>query len=186
MKITKRHIFFLFITVITASFLATFQLPYYIHKPGKADALEPMVEVEGGYESQGDMHLVTVSSGQATPIQYFWALVSPHHDILPLEDVRPEGISEEEYMHAQLQLMESSQQASMVVAYEAAEASITIDYEGIYVVAVIDKMPAYGKLEMGDRIKKIDGEIVKEAEDLISYIDTKQDGDTVHLEILRG
>lgn len=185
MKISKRHIFFLAIVVIISSFLATFQLPYYIYKPGRADALEPMVEVVGGYKSEGDMHLVTVSGGQATPIQYVWAKVLPHHDILPIDQVRPKGVTDEEYMHAQLQLMESSQQASLVVAYEAANADITIKYEGIYVVAVIEDMPADGILEVGDLITEVDGKTVQTAEDLISYVGTKQAGEEISLEIIR-
>jgi len=185
MKISKRHIFFLVIVVIISSFLATYQLPFYIYKPGRADALEPMVEVVGGYESEGDMHLVTVSGGQATPIQYLWAKILPHHDILPLEQVRPKGVTDEEYMHAQLQLMESSQQASLVVAYEAANADITIEYDGVFVVAVIDEMPADGILEVGDLITAINGRNVKTAEDLISYVETKQAGDMISLEVVR-
>src|SRR5699024_9063564 len=114
-------------------FLAAFKLPYYIYKPGMADPLDPVVEVEGGNKSTGDMHLVTVSGGQATPIQYFWAKVLSYHQILPLEKVRPKGITEEEYMHAQLQMMENSQEASKVVAYQAAGADININYDGIFV-----------------------------------------------------
>lgn len=185
MKISKRHLFFLAIVVIISSFLATYQLPYYIYKPGRADALEPMVEVVGGYESEGDMHLVTVSGGQATPIQYVWAKLLPHHDILPLEQVRPEGVTEDEYMHAQLQLMESSQQASLVVAYEAADAHIVIEYDGVYVVAVIDDMPAEGILEVGDQITKVDDKDVNTAEDLINYVENKQAGEIIRLDIIR-
>src|SRR5690625_2196763 len=126
MKISKRHIFFLVIVVIISSFLATYQLPFYIYKPGRADALEPMVEVVGGYDSEGDMHLVTVSGGQATPIQYLWAKILSHHEVLPIEEASPEGITEEDYMHIQLRMMESSQEASKVVAYEAAVADINV------------------------------------------------------------
>lgn len=185
MKFTKKQFVSLIIVLGLAYFLAAFQLPYYIYKPGGADALNPIVSVEDGYQSQGDMHLVTVSGGQATPIQYVWAKLLPHHEILPIEEVRPEGITDDEYMHAQLQMMENSQEASTVVAYEAAQEDITIDFKGVYVVSVVDGMPADGKLEMGDRIIGIDDTEVKEAEDLINYVESKKANDTIEVEFIR-
>ncbi|RIU96469.1 SepM family pheromone-processing serine protease [Oceanobacillus picturae] len=185
MKFTKKQIITLIIVVIIAYFIAAFKLPFYIYKPGGADALNPIVSVEEGYQSEGDMHLVTISGGQATPIQYVWAKLLPHHQILPIEEVRPEGISDDEYMHAQLQMMENSQEASTVVAYEAADKEITIDYNGVYVVSVVEGMPAEGKLEMGDRIIGIDGVDVKEADDLISYVESKNADDTIEVEFVR-
>ncbi|MBY7143740.1 PDZ domain-containing protein [Virgibacillus sp. NKC19-3] len=185
MRFTKKHIISLVVVVIVAYFLAAYQLDYYIQKPGTADALNPIVEVEGGYGSEGDMHLVTISGGQATPIQYAWAMILPHSEIVPLDQVRPEGITEDEYMQAQLQMMESSQEASTVVAYEAANEDITIDYDGIYVVSVVEGMPADGKLQIGDRIIEIDGMDMHEAEDLINYVEDKEANDTITLEVVR-
>jgi len=186
MRVTKKQLVFFAFIVFASYLLAIYKLPFYIYKPGGADALNPIVEVEGGYSSVGDMHLVTVKGGQATPIQYIWATLLPHHEILPLSQVRPEGISEDEYFHAQLQVMESSQEAATVVAYEAANQDITIDYEGVYVVSVVEDMPAEGILEAGDQIIAIDGKIVEQADDLISNINKKAPGDKVKLTIIRN
>lgn len=185
MKFTKKNTIFLIVILLIAYFIATYQLPYYIQKPGNADPLDPIVEVTEGYESEGEMHLVTVSGLQATPIQYLLAKVLPHNDIMPLNEVFPEGISQDDYMHAQLQVMESSQEASLVVAYEAAEKDIEIDYVGVYVVGVVENMPADGKLQTGDRITNIDGNDIKESDDLINYVDSKVAGDTIKIELLR-
>ena len=159
--------------------LGAYQLPYYIQKPGGADALDPIVEVENSYSSQGDMHLVTVSGMQATPILYAAAMLLPHQEILPIDQVFPEGMSQEDYMAAQLQVMESSQEAATVVAYENAGKDININYQGVYIVATVDGLPADGKLESGDRIIGIDNAKVSESQDLIEYIDGNEAGDTV-------
>ncbi|ASN05867.1 SepM family pheromone-processing serine protease [Virgibacillus necropolis] len=186
MKFTKRHLVYLLIVMVIAFLLSTYKLPYYIYKPGDAGALNPIVEVEGGYESEGDMHLVTVRGGQATPIQYVMAKIMPHHELHPIEEIRPEGVSEEEYFHVQLQMMESSQEAAIVVAYQAAEEGIDIQYNGVYVVTIIEGMPADGILKMGDRIVGIDGNEVNKSEDLIKYVEDKQAGETIKLEIVRS
>lgn len=185
MRYSKRHIIYLAITVLIAFFLSTYQLPYFIYKPGSADPLDPVVEVVDGYQSKGNMHLVTVSGGRATPVQYVWAKLSSYHEIQPIEDVIPEGVSNKEYRHAQLQMMENSQESSTVVAYEAANKDITIEYNGVYVVSVRKDMPAEGKLEMGDRITGIDGGEIREADDLIQYVDDKQSGDEITMEVHR-
>ncbi|WP_345739394.1 SepM family pheromone-processing serine protease [Virgibacillus salarius] len=131
------------------------------------------------------MHLVTVSGGQATPVQYILAKVLPHHQIVPIEEVFPDGITDDEYMHAQLQMMENSQEASTVVAYKAAHQDISIDYNGVYVVSIVENMPADGKLQMGDRIIGIDGEEIKEANDLIHYVEEKKANETITVDFVR-
>lgn len=185
MPFKKRHLVYFLLAFIIAAFLSTYHLPYYIYTPGSADPLTSIVEVEGGYDSEGEMHLVTVSGGQATPLSYLLAKMFAYHDIYPIEQVRPEGVSEEEYLQAQLQMMESSQEASVVVAYEAAGKEVTLDYQGVYVVAVDEDMPAAGKLQMADRIIGIDGRDINEADDLIDYINDKQEGDLVTIEFIR-
>ncbi|MGJ9460584.1 SepM family pheromone-processing serine protease [Oceanobacillus sp. CF4.6] len=186
MKVTKRNIIFFIITVVIVYFLGVYQLPYYIQKPGGANPLNPIVEVSEGFESEGDMHLVTVSGLQATPIQYIMARMFSYQDILPLDQVFPEGISQDDYMHAQLQVMESSQEAATVVAYEAAGEDIIIDYNGVYVVSVVEGMPAEGKLETGDRIIGIDGNEIKESADLIDYVDSKKKNTVITIEFVRN
>ncbi|MEC3882672.1 SepM family pheromone-processing serine protease [Halobacillus sp. HZG1] len=185
MKANRKLIITGIITVLIVAFLGAFRLPYYIYKPGTADALNDIVKVDGGFDSEGDMHLVTVRGGQATPVQWVLAKVRPFHQIYPLEDIRPEGVSEEEYFHAQLQMMESSQEASKVVAYQAAGKEIDINYEGVYVMNVIEGMPAEEILETGDQIVKVDGEDIQETSDLIDYVSNKGEGESVMLTIVR-
>jgi PDZ domain-containing protein len=185
MRLTKKNIIYIIIIFLIFYVLGTYQLPYYIQRPGSIEALNPIVEVDNRHESEGEMHLVTVSGLQATPIHYLLAKILPHNDIRPIEEVIPEGISTDDYMHAQLQVMESSQEASLVVAYEAADQDITIDYVGVYVVSVVEDMPSAGRLEMGDRITSIDGIEINEAQDLINYVEAKEAGDTITVDFLR-
>ncbi|QTM99319.1 PDZ domain-containing protein [Sediminibacillus dalangtanensis] len=185
MKFNKKTLIPAIIVIVIAAFLVSYRLPYYIYKPGGADALNPIVEVAGGFESKGDMHLVTIRGGQATPLQYLWASIRPHQDIEPIEEVFPEGISQDEYFQAQLQMMESSQEASTVVAYQAAGKQIDIEYEGVYVVAVIEGMPAEGKLKAGDKIVEIDGRELETSDDLINYVSSKEAGDQIEVTVER-
>ncbi|PAF38263.1 hypothetical protein CHH69_07995 [Terribacillus saccharophilus] len=186
MKQNTRYILFvILLLIIVFCFSGIYRMPYYVYKPGAADALDPIVSVDGSEKSEGDMHLVTVRGGQATPFQYVMAKILPYHQIEKLEDVIPEGVSEEEYTQAQLMQMESSQEASTVVAYEAAGAELQIDYKGVYVVSVVKDLPADGQLKQGDHITAVDDQRVKEATDLTSYVTSKHVGDTITLKIER-
>lgn len=179
MRFSRRNIAIYALAIIIAVFLSVFKLPYYIHKPGSADPLDPIVQVEDGYESTGEMHLMTVRSSIATPIQYVLAKVMPYHDIVPVEAVRPEGVSEEEYRLAQLQMMEDSQMSSKVVAYTEAGADVELVYEGVYVVAVYEDMPAYGKIQTADQIIAIDGIEVDRTDEMIELVGDKELHDDV-------
>lgn len=185
MKISRRHIFFSFLILAIAFFLITFELPYYVYKPGHTAELDNIVSVQDSYDSSGNMQLVTVSGAQATPMNYLWAKFLKFHELVPIREARPDNISDEEYMHGQLHLMESSQQASTVVAYKAAGKDVTINYDGIHVMSVVKEMPAYNTVQIGDIIVSVDNQRINEADELISYVESKKVGETINLEIVR-
>src|SRR5690625_7911043 len=109
MRVSRRHLVQFIIGFMIIFFLALYKLPYYIYSPGSADPLRPIVEVDNGFSSEGDMHLVTVSGMQATPLQLIWAKTRPFHDIMPLVDVRPAGNSDVDYTLSNIQMMTCSQ-----------------------------------------------------------------------------
>src|SRR5690606_2570043 len=111
--------------------------------------------------------------------------VLPYHDLVPIEEARPDGISDEDYMHYQLKLMESSHHSSKVVAYQAANEEVEIVYNGVYVMDVVKKMPAEGIVKIGDKIHQVDGKEVKEASDIVQYVGSKKAGDEVEFLIER-
>ncbi len=166
-------------------FLTTFRLPYYIYQPGSASALDPFIEVEGGYDSEGDMHLVTVRGGQATPIYFLWAKLMPFYHIYDIDDIRPKGISQEEYNHIQLQSMNSSQEKAIMVAYDAANKEYSFEYLGVYVLDVTEGMPAYNVIKSGDKIVSIDGNPILKSDDLLEYIAKKEQSDLLSIEVER-
>lgn len=185
MSPNRKTIIAIVITALITAVLFSYQLPYYVYKPGTAEALDPVIEVDGGYASEGDMHLVTIRGGQATAVQWLLAQFRPYYELMPLDEVRPEGVSEQEYFHAQLQMMETSQEAAQVVAYEAAGKQIDIQYDGVYVMQLVKGMPAADRLQAGDRIVEVEGQEVKESSDLINYVENKKAGESVSLLIER-
>ena len=187
MKNKKSLIKLLFLCIVGFLIIGFFAypLPFYIQKPGSADPLDPIVSVDGGEESEGDMHLVTIRSGKASPFMYVWATFADYYEIIP-EKVLLQDITDEEYQQMQLLMMENSKEQSIVVAYEAAGQDITINFNGVYVVAVMEDVPAQDKLQTGDIIVAVDDNKIQEAKDLTEYVnDTKKAGESLKLTIER-
>src|SRR5699024_3154088 len=57
--------------------------------------------------------------------------------------------------------------------------------DGVYVVSVIEDMPADGILQAGDKITKIDESKVTESEALVEYVQGKQAGTEIDLTVER-
>ncbi|MFD2638165.1 SepM family pheromone-processing serine protease [Piscibacillus salipiscarius] len=186
MQINRKQLILYAFILLAVIFLSSYKLDYYIYQPGGIYALNDVVEVENRFDSEGELHLVTVRGGQATPIYYLWAKIRPYYEIYDLEKIRPEGISQEEYMDTQLHIMESSQEAATVVAYQAAGRDINIEYKGVYVMGVVDGMPADGALKPGDQILAINDQPVESSQDILDLISSYQKGDQIQANIIRN
>ncbi|ASB89738.1 PDZ domain-containing protein [Bacillus sonorensis] len=173
------------LVIILGAALTFVKLPYYITEPGEATELNPLIKVEDGYPEKGSFSLMTVKVGPANPITYLWAKMRPYHEILPEDNFKQKGESDQEYMKRQLQMMRDSQENAMIAAYKRAGKKVSYTSNGVYAMAVVDGMPAKGKIEVGDQIKKVDGKTFQSAERLVRYIETKKAGDSVEVVIKR-
>jgi Lon-like protease len=175
--------------LITAGILIAssfYTLPYYISKPGMAKELQPIIEVENGYEEKGTFMLTTVRMGKANIYSYLLAKSSKYQKIYTEEEIRREDETEEEYNARQLYLMESSKLNAIEVAYKKANLPVDFLYKGVYVLNVVPGMPADGKLLPGDRIFKADGISFDNSDAFIAYVSKKKVEEPLVLTIERN
>jgi Lon-like protease len=158
-----------------------YTLPYYVSKPGMAKELSPIIKVENGYKEQGDFMLTTVRMGKANIYSYLEAKLRKYEEIYPQHMILSKKETEEEYNVRQLHLMASSKLNAIEVAYRKAELPVQYDYKGIYVMGIMEGMPAAGKLEAGDRVYKVDDQHFPSSKEFIDYIGNKRKGDKVTL-----
>jgi Lon-like protease len=176
--------FFVILTVILIS-VSFIQLPYYVTKPGMAHDVEPMVEVEGGFDAEGTFMLTTVRLGKANVYSFLLAKVNKYQYLYQENEIRRTDETEEEYHLKQLQMMENSRESAIEVAYKKAGKEINYQYKGVIVIDIYPGMPAEGKLELGDRIIAINQMKVKNAEQFISYVSSKKEGDSIRIQFIR-
>jgi Lon-like protease len=170
-----RSIIIVAIIVLITSFI---KLPYYVTQPGMASELEPIIEVENGFrDEEGSFSLTTIRFGRANPLTYMWAKLNEYYNIHPLEEIKREEETDEEYYKRQLHMMEGSQEAAITVAYKKAKKNIKYTFHGIYVDGTLKDMPAASVLKVGDRIYKVDNKEFQTAEEFIKYVSGKKAGE---------
>ncbi|SES39810.1 SepM family pheromone-processing serine protease [Salipaludibacillus aurantiacus] len=166
----------LFAILIAVNFI---QLPYYFTVPGEAKVLTEVIEVEDGNEYEGTFMLTTIRMGKANIVNYTWSLFSDRRELIPEEQIRPEGETDEQYHHRQMMMMTGSQELAVLVAYNHAGEEAYFENYGVLVTSIIPDMDAEGKLEVGDKIVAIDGEEVLEVNTLFDILGEYEIGDEV-------
>ncbi|MED0656620.1 SepM family pheromone-processing serine protease [Anoxybacillus ayderensis] len=182
----KRYIVTTIMIALLFSFATFFHLPYYVTMPGTAEPLRPLVEVEGGYKEKGKFMLTTVRMGQANVFSFALAHISKYNELYRIDEVRQEGENDEEYAHRQLKMMENSKETAIAVAYKKANRSFSYRNKGVYVLYVVDGMPAANVLKSGDQLVAIDGQRIEEADAFIQYVSVKKKGDRVRVTYKRA
>lgn len=174
------------ILIIAAMLAGVFySLPYYVSKPGMAKELEPIIEVEDGYDARGSFMLTTVRMGRANIYSYLEAKLFDYVELYPLDAILHEAETQEEYNARQLHLMAGSKLNAIEVAYRKAGIPVNYEYKGVYVVQVLPGMPADGKLQPGDRVIEVDGQQITSSEFFIQYVGEKKAEETLTLTIER-
>ncbi len=181
-KYMIRSFFIAAIIFVASSF---YYLPYYVSKPGMAKELEPIINVENGYDEKGSFMLTTVRMGRANIYSYALAKFSEYQEIYPIEAIRANNETDEEYNVRQLHLMDSSKFYAIETAYKAAGIPVSYEYSGVFVLNVRPNTPADGKLKPGDRIFKVDEYEFESSAQFIEYVSKKSAGDEVKLSIER-
>ncbi|MGJ9381299.1 hypothetical protein CR203_02305 [Salipaludibacillus neizhouensis] len=172
----------LFAILIVVNFV---QLPYYFTVPGEAKVLSDVIEVEDANDYEGTFMLTTIRMGQANTVNYIWSLLSDRRELIPEDQVRPEGETDDQYQHRQIMMMTGSQELAVLVAYEQAGKEAYFENYGVLVSSIIPNMDADGKLEIGDRIIAIEGEEVLEVETLFDILGELEIGEDVDITIER-
>ncbi|GCD20862.1 hypothetical protein CTKZ_24240 [Cellulomonas algicola] len=175
--------------------LVVLPTPYAVNSPGPTrDVLgehdgTPMIEISGAetHDSTGELRLTTVSStgGPGYPSSILGVLsgwFSASSVVLPVEQVYPPDVSQEQ--------IDESNQAEMVSSQEdATVAALTeLGYEvpaTLLVAGTVEGTDAAGKLEENDVLVGFEGEPLPDYQSLVDDLAAVQPGDTVTLTVQR-
>jgi PDZ domain-containing protein len=174
------------IIIIIVIILLVFPLPYYVSQPGDAMELDPIIDVNEGYDDEGSFMLTTIRIGKANLFYMAWAAISDYRMIFLADHIRGDDETDEEYNTRQLQLMESSQSAATIVAYRHAGKEVNIINKGAFVTGVISGMSAADSLRSGDIIIAVNQKIIKTIDDLFLSLEGLKENDEIRVKVKRG
>ena len=164
------------------------ELPYLAWSPGPTPEVVDLLTINGAeqYPVEGDLYMLTVSQQDLNVYELLAAVADPQVDVLERIAVRPLDVTQEEYQRQSRARMDDSKIAAISVALDRLGYDVTVEGDGVEVVAVIEGTPADGALEAGDVITAINGVPVYIATDAVSEISRYGVGETITLTVSRG
>ncbi|QQE76073.1 PDZ domain-containing protein [Brevibacillus composti] len=159
---------------------------YYVTRPGSAIKLAPMIDVEGGVKDEaGSFMLTTVRMGEANLAWYLYSQFSPDAELMEKKLVVSEGETNEDFTRRELAVMENSQKTAEAVAFRIAGYEVKVENKGVWVMGLVEGLPAKKVMKIGDVIVSVDGKPTLKKEDLLSYLSQKKKGESVTIAFLR-
>lgn len=173
--------------VFIVVYLFAFQpIPYYLESPGQAFGLDNMVEIDEKYaENEGEFYLTTVGIRQATPMTALLSL-RPFHSLLSEQRLFGEVPDFDAYDRIQQYYMDSSGNSAIQVAFEAADYPYELEFNGVYVLQVLEQSDFSDDLQVGDTVKAVDGQAFQISLDFIDYVSDLEVGQEVEITYERG
>lgn len=173
------------LTALAAAFTA---LPsgYYVITPGGSYEVGPRLRIPDERRQEiGRLAFTAVSAEDGSWAEVVGARFNSAAEIVPVDQVRPRGISREDLSRLNRRLIEESKSVASVVAMRAAGYDVAITGQGAEVAEVLAGMPAEGILRQGDVIVAVDDQPVQTAVEVVEATRRRQVGDQVRFGIVR-
>lgn len=182
-KFIKDNYKVLFIAIVLIT-IFQIELPYKIYTPGGMVDLTNRVYVENGYDSSGKFGMAYVSMVRGNIPFLLASLVIPDWDIVKQEELTLENETFEERFNADKILTQQSIDSAIISSYRLAGKDIILEKENVH-ITYIDKN-AKTDLKLLDIVLEIDGKKIKNTEELKNIVTSHQEGDIIHLKVLRS
>jgi PDZ domain-containing protein len=175
---------FIILIIFSLGFLV--QMNYFLVKPGSAEELGRLIQVEGQQrQEQGQFYMLTVSQHQANLWSFLYGYFHPSVDVRPISKVVPPDMSLEEYNALMRSWMQDSKDLAGVIALRRAGYEVPIISDGVEIVELLSDSPAEGILRKGDIITAVEGKDVYLAEEVVACIQKKKVGEKVRITFQR-
>lgn len=166
--------------------LALATSPWYVLSPGGTYEIEPRLKIPDERKREmGRLAFTAVYAIEANYAQALAAKVSRTSELVPAEQVRPPGASQQQVNEVNRRQIDESKPVAAAVALRAAGYEITITGKGAEVSGTVAGLPAEGVLQRGDVIVSVDGNPVQTTTELIEAVRRHAVGDRVRLGVQR-
>lgn len=162
----------------------TIKLPYYISSPGGLLDTKDKVKIDTDFKLSGSLNMAYVSEARATLPILIYALINPNWDIEKEEEVTTGNESIEDVMYRNKLLLKEGNNLATLVALKHSDIKYKTKNNKIFVTYIDNE--AKTNLKVKDQIIEIDGNKIKEKQDLYDYIETKKPNDKIKFTVIRN
>ncbi len=158
---------------------------YFVMLPGEALDTSEYVKVQAEQPMEkGQFLLTTISLRRANVADYVLSYTSDEVKLLPESDILAKDESDEQYEQRQKENMMESQTHAIIAAFQQAKKPIEIKRLGVEVIGLVEESKS--KLQKGDLIEEVDGQVIGKQEDLANLLEKKKAGETVQVRVIRS
>jgi PDZ domain-containing protein len=175
----------LIIFLVSSSPFGLLSTEYYFMSPGPPYQWDVEVLGQESFDFDGSLYQLTVRRDEANYYTYLWAKMDSSVDLYEKERILPKGVTPEELDEISRVNMRNSENIAIAVALQSMGYEVTSSGDGVLVVGLLDDSPVKDKLEKGDLITAINGNIVSSVSDFIGKLRTYEIGDTVSITYIR-
>lgn len=171
--------------VLLAIFLLFWiELPYVVYKPGGVINLSKRIEVENGYDYEGELNMSYVSMMKGNIPFILLSYVIPNWDLEKSENVTYEGDSVSETLKKDKMQTESAMDNAVIASFKLTNHELEITgYHNKVIYIVSD---AETTLEDYDEILSIEGASVTNLEEMQKIVNYYKEGDILNIKVLRN
>lgn len=177
LKMTKRKI--IFIVFIILLVLINIELPYTINTPGGVIDINDRVNIKNA-GNIGSLNMTYVRSINATPLTLSIAAINPYWDIIKKEEYKTNNDAE----IGDLINLNASESNALITAFKYSNKKLEVKKKKTFVVYILEN--AQTDLKIGDEIEAIDNKKIYKKEEIKNYIQNKQNGDIVYLDVINN
>ena len=164
--------------------LFTVRLPYYIETPGGLIDTSKKVITNNNFKLKGSLNMAYVSELHATIPTYLYSIINKDWNAKKEEKITAGNEKIEDLEYRNKMLLKESNLNAQLVAYKHSNINYELKNKKIYITYIDEK--AQTKLKIKDRLLKIDGNKIIDKNYLYNYINKKNIGDKITLEVIRN
>lgn len=174
-----------FMTMLLAVF--NLNIPYFALTPGPAEDVSRLIAIDGVNTTpvSGKLLLTTVSLHSIRVADAVRGWIDPAITIVSRSVIIPSGESEQIVQRRTTEQMEESQLLAAAAALDLLGYDVKVELSGVRVQDVAADAPAAHVLRRGDVIVEADGKPVRQADDLVTQVQSRGVGQDVRLELER-
>ena len=175
---------FIILGFIVLIVLMTFKLPYYISAPGGLINTSSRIDITSDFKMKGSLNMAYVTEIDGIIPMLIVAFFNPNWDVESEAEVTTGSESIDDVRFRNKLLLEEANDTALLVAYDNSDISYKKENSKTYVTYVDDL--AKTNLEVGDQIIEVDGNKIKDKQEIYDTLMTKNVKDKVKIKVLNN